>query len=153
MGKYLNESSLARQRILPAGKFGRTAKSFTLLEIIIVVVIVGVLASFAVPQFLGAAQKSRDRLAQSQLALIQKAEQMVKVEQKVYLACVNTAACDTALRLDIPPAASGYWDYSVVLSGWPVGSDFCAQAANPAVPSWFISSASVEACTAGCPCP
>ncbi len=88
-----------------------TKSSFTLLEVVLVVVIVAILATFAIPSYLGARQKAVDREGQTQLRLISAAEQMHRLEQATYIGCGNTAECNTNLNLDLP--LGGSWDYSV----------------------------------------
>ena len=47
---------------------------FTLLELMLVVVIVGIIATFAIPGYLGVKQRAEGRQAARQLKLIQDAE-------------------------------------------------------------------------------
>ncbi len=89
-------------------------KSFTIVELLIVVVILTILATFAIPAYLNAKQRAVDHEARSQLKLIQTAEKSYRLEEGQYIACADNAACSSDLRLDLPPAPpDGNWDYSV----------------------------------------
>ncbi|HEC69323.1 MAG TPA: prepilin-type N-terminal cleavage/methylation domain-containing protein [Candidatus Omnitrophica bacterium] len=87
-------------------------KGFTLAEVIIVVVIIGILATLAVPKYIKAMERTRNKEAISMLKLIQQAERMYRLENNAYVACNNISACNNALRLNLP--AGGSWDYRVI---------------------------------------
>ncbi|MFO8053234.1 MAG: type II secretion system protein [Candidatus Omnitrophota bacterium] len=103
--------------------------SFTLLELIIVVLIVGILVSFAMPGFFGAQQKTIDREARTNLKLIQTAEKTHELEEGQYEACTTGVAansnihCNNVLGLDLPPSTAngGNWTYVVRLTGGGTG--------------------------------
>jgi len=101
-------------------------KSFTLLEVILVVVIAGIIATFAIPGYLGVRQRAEGRQASTQLSLIHTAEKVEFLENDLYAACNGFAACNTALDLDLPDDT---WTYSVVCLGG-CGNDFTATAAK-----------------------
>jgi prepilin-type N-terminal cleavage/methylation domain-containing protein len=60
-------------------------KGFTLLELLIVVIIVGILASIAIPQFLNAVEKGRVAKAKNALGLIAHAQKMYRAEMDTYV--------------------------------------------------------------------
>ncbi|WP_307188826.1 type II secretion system major pseudopilin GspG [Massilia sp. NR 4-1] len=62
-----------------AGKNG-----FTLLELLIVIVILGLLASYAGPKFLGQIGKSRTQIARAQIDLLQKALEQYRIDTGHY---------------------------------------------------------------------
>ncbi|RKY30911.1 MAG: hypothetical protein DRP74_06005 [Candidatus Omnitrophota bacterium] len=55
-------------------------KGFTLLELIIVVIIIGVLSSLAIPRFLNAVEKAKAAKAKNAMVLIAKAAKMYAAE-------------------------------------------------------------------------
>lgn len=94
----------------------KTKFSFTIIETIIVVIIVGILVSFAMPAYINAKRNTLDREAQTQLRLIRSAERVYRLEVGGYVNCANNATCNTRLNLDLPPAGVSDWDYSVINS-------------------------------------
>jgi len=105
-------------------------KALTMIELLIVVVIVGIVATFAMPAYRHAQQQAVDKEAQTLLKLIRAAEDMHRLETTVYTACPKYGAtCNTLLSLDLPPATSsgGNWDYSVY-NVTAAGDTFIAQA-------------------------
>ena len=85
-------------------------KGFTLMELIIVVVVIGILAGIGMPFYQKTLNGAKGREAVSQLRLLQAAEKVEKLESEKYLACSGYAACNTALGLDLP---NDGWFYGV----------------------------------------
>ncbi|MDD3297145.1 MAG: prepilin-type N-terminal cleavage/methylation domain-containing protein [Candidatus Omnitrophica bacterium] len=72
-------------------------KGFTLLELLIVVIVVGILATIAIPQFLTSVEKARVAKAKNALGLISHAEKMYRAENDEYVALEVSGDDDTAL--------------------------------------------------------
>ena len=96
------------------------AKSFTLTELIIVIVIVGILVALGLPSYNRIKEKSLDREAKASLALIRAAEKIYKMEQGWYYPRpVNTqttaSVINTFLKLNLPESAlpAPLWAISV----------------------------------------
>ena len=89
-------------------------KGVTLVELIIVVILIGVIASFAVPGYLGAKERAEGRSAAVMLKMIQAAEKMKKLETNLYAACTDRADCNTKIDLDLPDDG---WAYAVAVAG------------------------------------
>ena len=61
---------------------GRLARGFTLLEALMVMVILGILASFAMPGFFNAQTRIHENEANATFGIITNAERMIQVESK-----------------------------------------------------------------------
>jgi len=88
-------------------------QSFTLIEVLIIIIILGILATIAFTSFRKSVVNSREKEARAMLNLIAQAEKMYKLEAGVYWPCPNTSSCNTLLDLSIPSGTSRAWDYRV----------------------------------------
>jgi len=107
---------------------------FALLELIIVIVLIGIIAIFAVPQFYGTGAIALDKQAKSMLKLIQAAQNTYRLKVGGFTDCSDTDDCNGLLSLNLPPA--GEWDYSVTDSS---ETQFCIQAAGSGTQDWYLS--------------
>ena len=108
-------------------------RSFTLIEGVIVVILIGILASFAVPTFMNIKKKAQDNDANTTLRLIRVAERNYRLDMEQFTDCANTTHCNQMLGLDLPPCSSqvecnskGRWWYYVATSD--AGDSFIATA-------------------------
>ena len=76
----------------------RKTKGFTLVELAVVVVIIGVLAAFAVPRFLASVERSKAAEAFNFLAAVQSAQERYHARQGVYAALTT----DLDIKLSTP---------------------------------------------------
>ncbi len=89
-------------------------KGFTLLELMIVVIIVGILASLAVPRFIQATRKAKEAEARNILGIIRTSQ------IRYYLENRQTYSTDiTLLDCDLTP--SQYYTYIAVDGGTSIG--------------------------------
>lgn len=87
----------------------RSRRGFTLLELILVIIVIGILATLAIPKFADMAEKARGAEAVNTLGIIKTAEDMYKLETGGY---TNTIG-----YLDITVPTSGhvtFWTYDVL---------------------------------------
>ena len=91
------------------------SKGFTLLEILITVIIIGILSAIAIPNYTKSRERSLDKEAQVVLNLIHAAEKMHYMKTTAYypnvaLTSVDVSGINSYLRLNL---YSANWDYGV----------------------------------------
>jgi len=133
-------------------------KSFTLVEILVVIIIVGILASLSWPIFTGMRERTLDKEAKSNLLFIQGAEETYKMEKGTYYPNLSTTSVisdiNTNLKLGLPISQAN-WTYS--LNTTSVGSEKAmATRVGAGGRIWTIffpvASSDVPACSGtGCP--
>ena len=98
----------------------KARRGFTLLELLIVVIIVAILASAALPQFSRMMTRSRVSEAIGTIDSIMTAEMAYYQENAAFATFTTNAMAATALLLDLPADASCAWDYSVNAIASPI---------------------------------
>ncbi len=87
----------------------RSRRGFTLVELAVVVVIIGVLAAFAVPRFLSSVERSKAAEAFNYLSSVQAAQERYHARQGTYSAVLTD--------LDIKMTTPKYFTTGVVAAG------------------------------------
>jgi len=67
-------------------------KGFTLIELIVVVIIIAILSTFAVPQYLKVVERAKGGKARHNMSLIAQAEKMYRAENDTYINAGSGAA-------------------------------------------------------------
>ncbi|MCF7874251.1 MAG: prepilin-type N-terminal cleavage/methylation domain-containing protein [Candidatus Omnitrophica bacterium] len=67
-------------------------KGFTLIELIVVVIVIAILASFAVPQYITSIERAKKAKAENALGIIAQAEKMYRAENDTYVNFASGAA-------------------------------------------------------------
>src|SRR5258708_27479222 len=90
-------------------RMGRKSRGFTLVELAVVVVIIGVLAAFGVPRFLQSVERSKASEAFAYLSAVRTAEERYHARQGTYAAAVT--------ELDIKLPAPKYFSVGTIAAG------------------------------------
>jgi len=98
-------------------KFHRNQKGFTLIELMIVVVIIGILAALAIPRFMASTTRSKQSEAKEILKQIYVMERAYRQEYDVYWGngiSANEANPDNFARIGVQIMSTARYTYSIV---------------------------------------
>lgn len=124
-------------------------KSFTLLELVVVIVIIGILATLGFSQYYPLRERALDKEAEANLRLILAAERIWRMEDNSNdyydSGAVNPQAIlniNQNLRLFLPAAPNRNWDYTAVADNIADPNTCCIQATRTGSDgrSWHIRS-------------
>jgi len=94
---------------------GTRCRGFTLMELMIVVVIVGILAAVAYPTYTNQVMKGRRGAAQSFIMQVSGAENQMLLDNRAYRVVANNAAFFATLNMNVPAEVSAAYNLSVVV--------------------------------------
>ncbi|MBI4707889.1 MAG: type II secretion system protein [Candidatus Omnitrophica bacterium] len=118
--------------------FIKRSAAFTLMEMLVVIVIIGILATLSFSHFASVRESTFDREAQANLRLILAAERIARLEDPANLYVVpapnNNSGINTDLHLMLP-VSNPNWNYTINSAN---GSAFCANASR-STRNWCIS--------------
>ncbi len=122
------------------------------MELLVVIIIIGILAALALPGFGVTKERALDKEAKANLALIQAAEKIYRMESGFYYPYGTSTSSITSINQDLKvnlPTAALSWTYTVDGSG----EDVTASRLPSASRVWTLTfSGSTPACT-GTECP
>lgn len=96
-------------------KLTKANKGYTLTEMLVVIIIVGILAALALVNYTKAKEQTIDKEARANLKLVQAAQKIYRMENTFYYpnaGTADTSGINTNLRLSMPEGASRNWSYS-----------------------------------------
>jgi prepilin-type N-terminal cleavage/methylation domain-containing protein len=136
-------------------KFHRNQKGFTLIELMIVVVIIGILAAMAIPRFMRATTKSKQSEAKTILKQIYVMEHTYRQEKDIYWITANAASAasqNAFAQLGVQVMATARYTYT--LASTDAGAtNFTATGTSgildddATVDTWTINEAGVLSCS------
>ena len=88
-------------------------RAFTLLELLIVIIILGILASVALPKYLRTAERSKDAEAYVHLSLIRTAELDYYADFNTFTNNIDNLNIDNPNLLPPPPIGTRLFNYTV----------------------------------------
>jgi prepilin-type N-terminal cleavage/methylation domain-containing protein len=97
-------------------------KGLSMIELLLVVTIIGILATLSISGFVKTRARAYDRKLVSQLVMIYAAEKVMRIDGGAYVNCNSGTPCPGALGLSLDTGSG--WDYCV--KGNATG--FCASA-------------------------
>lgn len=107
-------------------------KGFTLIELIVVVIVLGVLVAFAVPQYARSKEKALDNEAKGYLVLIQAAENLYKIENGSFYESSDHEELNDKLSVSLPleptPPQKLKWIYKTNVSTTATPATVCVDA-------------------------
>lgn len=118
---------------------------FTLIELMVVVLIIGILLAIAIPTFLGAREKAQNRSAQSNLRNALTAEKVYFVDNQLYSNNTETPPAITAIEPSLtfvntmtPGSAVGTVYVEVTGGTSPNGTEVWLSAKSASGTCWYI---------------
>jgi prepilin-type N-terminal cleavage/methylation domain-containing protein len=133
-------------------------KGVSLLELLVVVIIIGILATLSLPLFSKTRERALDNEAKANLKLIQAAQRIYAMEVGFFLDCSGYGGINcinTYLKLTLPAGVKRSWGYNTTA---PTASSFIATAIRNTIDdkwlrTWSIDEDDEEPSCSGSGCP
>ena len=116
----------------------RNNKGFTLIELMIVVIILGVLAAILIPRFMGAQNDARINAATADISLIREGLGLCFVYDGIFPAATDFATLRAAIGRHISPPTEGRTFEALAYSQTDLGRNYAIDAEVVNVTDWFI---------------
>lgn len=110
-------------------------KAFTIAELLVVVIMLALLATIAVPQFVNSRQKILNNEAVAMLKLVYESERMHFAANKRYISCSDTLDCTKKLDID---RQTKYWNITVRVSASDPFNYTARASKNNGIRRWTI---------------
>ena len=134
-------------------KFHRNQKGFTLIELMIVVVIIGILAALAIPRFMASTTRSKQSEAKEILKQIYVMERAYRQEYDVYWGngiSANEANPDNFARIGVQIMSTARYTYVITADALSFSVEATANLDDDAtIDTWTIDHDGNLVCTAG----
>jgi len=95
----------------------RNCRGFNLIEIIAVIIIIGILTSIAIPNYIRSRERALGQEARANLKLIAAAEKIYRMETTTYYPASESESSigtiNTNLKLSLSSGSARNWDYSI----------------------------------------
>lgn len=96
------KADLLRSVALQSKTAPNSAAGFTLLELLVVIIIIGILSAIALPSFLNQAAKAKQTEAKTYVGSVNRAQQAYRIEKSTFAADI------TSLEIGIPTQTTDY---------------------------------------------